>query len=274
MPGPHPALLPAAVQDGRQVEPAPGEERTGAAGSADLVPADGHRVEPGRTEVDRHLADGLHRVGVHRHAVPARERDDVVERLQGADLVVRPHHGDQRDLVAAALELVAQRVDVEHPVAVDRQQHQLGAGVLGHPERGVEHGVVLDGGHQQASARAGPALRRDQNMPLTARLSASVPPDVQTTSLGRAPRAAASRSRDSSTTRRAARPDACRDEGLPVRASCSASTRAASGSMGVVAAWSRYTLIGSSLRTARRPSTARPWDHPPSGRAHLAGCAA
>ena len=71
VPGPHAALLPAAVQHGRQVEPAPREERTGAAGPAHLVPADGHRVEPRRAEVDRHLADGLHRVGVHRHAVPA-----------------------------------------------------------------------------------------------------------------------------------------------------------------------------------------------------------
>ena len=94
--GPHPALLPAAVQHGRQVEPAARQQRPGAARAADLVPADRHRVEPRRAEVDRHLPDGLHRVGVHGHAVPAGERDHVVERLQRADLVVRPHHGDQR----------------------------------------------------------------------------------------------------------------------------------------------------------------------------------
>ena len=53
---------------------------------------------------------------------------------------------------------------------------------------------------------AGPAARRAQNRPLSARLSDSVPPEVNTTSPGRQPSARAIVSRDSSTTRRAARP--------------------------------------------------------------------
>ena len=76
-------------------------------------------------------------------------------------------------------------------------------------------------------------------MPLTARLSASVPPEVKTTSLGRAPSAAAIRSRDSSTTLRPARPAPCRLLALPVRPSCSTIASTASGTIGVVAAWSR-----------------------------------
>ena len=77
---------------------------------------------------------------------------------------------------------------------------------------------------------------RAQYRPLTARLSASVPPLVKTTSLGRAPNTSASCSRDSSTTRRARRPAACSEDGLPSHASSSVSAAIASGRMGVVAA--------------------------------------
>jgi hypothetical protein len=47
------------------------------------------------------------------------------------------------------------------------------------------------------------------------------------------------RSRDSSTTRRAERPDACSDDGLPTAASWAVIAAIASGRIGVVAAWSR-----------------------------------
>ena len=64
--------------------------------------------------------------------------------------------------------------------------------------------------------RSGSAVRRARKMPATARLSDSVPPEVKNTSLGRAPSAAAMLSLDSSTRRRAARPELCRDDALPV----------------------------------------------------------
>jgi hypothetical protein len=47
------------------------------------------------------------------------------------------------------------------------------------------------------------------------------------------------RSRDSSTTARAARPAVCSDEGFPTMAALSQNASIAAGSMGVVAAWSR-----------------------------------
>ncbi len=87
--------------------------------------------------------------------------------------------------------------------------------------------------------RRGSASRRAQNMPLTARLSLSVPPPVNSTSDGRAPSASASRSRDCSAVRRASRPLACSEEALPTRASCSVIAATASVVIGVVAAWSR-----------------------------------
>src|SRR3954470_8904691 len=81
--------------------------------------------------------------------------------------------------------------------------------------------------------------RRAQKSPLTARLSLSVPPPVNRTSDGRAPSASASRSRDCSAARRAARPLACREDALPTRPSCSVIAASTSGNSGVVAAWSR-----------------------------------
>ena len=46
-------------------------------------------------------------------------------------------------------------------------------------------------------------------------------------------------SRDSSTTRRAPRPEACSELALPTPESCRVIASTATGSIGVVAAWSR-----------------------------------
>src|SRR5690606_30100055 len=73
--------------------------------------------------------------------------------------------------------------------------------------------------------RAGSASLRAQYRPFTARLAASVPPEVNTTSLGRTPR-------------------------------CAVSASTASGSIGVVAAWSRYAMVGPILRGAGHPPRA------------------
>ncbi len=66
-----------------------------------------------------------------------------------------------------------------------------------------------------------------------------MPPEVKITSAGRAPSRAAICSRDSSTTRRAARPEACNDEGLPAVPQWAAIASTAAGTTGVVEAWSR-----------------------------------
>ena len=87
--------------------------------------------------------------------------------------------------------------------------------------------------------RRGSSCLRAQKIPLSARLSDSVPPEVNTTSPGRQLSARAMVSRDSSTTRRAARPDACSADALPACCSCSVIAATASGCIGVDAAWSR-----------------------------------
>ena len=84
--------------------------------------------------------------------------------------------------------------------------------------------------------RRGSASRRAQKMPLTARLSLSVPPAVKMTSDGRAPSSSASVSRDSSIRRRAARPVPCSEDALPTVASTAVIASMAAGCIGVVAA--------------------------------------
>ena len=80
----------------------------------------------------------------------------------------------------------------------------------------------------------------ERTTPSTARLSASVPPLVKTTSPGCAPTRAATRSRASSMARRAERATAWEPDGFP---GCSAShgniASTTSGRAGVLAAWSR-----------------------------------
>ena len=214
------------------------DERADAVRATDLVPGDRHRVDPGSGEVERQLAECLDRVGVHRDAVGVRDLDDLGDRLHGADLVVGPHHRHQRDALGVGLDGGAERVDVEPALPVDRDELDLGAlgaepVAAGRARRGARSGVL------RMRTRRGSSARRAQNRPLIARLSDSVPPEVNTTSPGRHLSARAIRSRDSSTTRRASRPEACSEDALPTRPSRAVIAAAASGRIGVVAAWSR-----------------------------------
>ena len=80
----------------------------------------------------------------------------------------------------------------------------------------------------------------DSHAPVTARLSASVPPPVNTTSPRSAPSRLAIWSRASSMATRARRDSAWPPDGLPNRPERYGSMAStASGRMGVVAAWSR-----------------------------------
>ena len=92
-----------------------------------------------------------------------------------------------------------------------------------------------------ATRNGPPRSRAARAHPITARLSASVPPDVKITWLGSTPRASAMRRFASSTPARAARPKRCGEEGFPKASgprygSIASST---SGRTGVVAALSR-----------------------------------
>ncbi len=84
-----------------------------------------------------------------------------------------------------------------------------------------------------------PGPRSGAARPKTARLFASVPPEVKTTSSGSAPRIAATVSLACSQALLAARPAACRLSALPPASQCGRIASSTSGSSGVVALWSR-----------------------------------
>ena len=75
--------------------------------------------------------------------------------------------------------------------------------------------------------------------PDRARLLASVPPEVKTTSEDAAPHSEATSRRALSTVARARRPEAWTDEGLPPIRNASAMASKAAGLKGLVALWSR-----------------------------------
>ncbi len=90
--GPDAALLPAAVQDRHEVEPAPGHQRADADRPADLVPAQRQAVDRCRGEVE----PAAGRPPGRRRCAPGSpcsvgDLGDLLDRLDRADLVVRPH---------------------------------------------------------------------------------------------------------------------------------------------------------------------------------------
>ena len=149
--GAHVALLPATVQDRHQVDGPAEHQQAGPERPAELVPGHGHRVQAAGREVERERAERLHRVGVERHVVRRRDRGQRLDRLDGADLVVGPHDRDQRDRAGVGREGRLERLGVHPAGGVDRQPLDHRALVLGQPEHGVHHRVVLDRAGQDAA---------------------------------------------------------------------------------------------------------------------------
>ena len=100
--GAHAALVAAAVDDRRQQHariPAPHVERADALRPVHLVRAERRQVDLQLVDVERNLADRLHRVGVEQDALLLRDRADLGDRLDDADLVVGGHDRDEDRLV-------------------------------------------------------------------------------------------------------------------------------------------------------------------------------
>ncbi len=81
-----------------------------------------------------------------------RQGDDLADRLEGADLVVGPHHRDQRHRGGVCRHGGGERFDVEATFAVHREHFDDGALLSGKPLKRVQHRVVLDRGGQDAGA--------------------------------------------------------------------------------------------------------------------------
>ena len=107
------------------------------------------------------------------HVVRARARPaDRRERLHDAALVVGEHHRHERHVV---VERIGERIEVDDARGVDRRPR-------GHPD--ARRDAARRGARSRCTRRC-----RAAAAPKTARLSASVPPPVKTTSPGCAPSA-------------------------------------------------------------------------------------
>ena len=106
------------------------------------MPDDGQQVDAEFVHTRGDLADGLRGVGVEGDAVLACDVGDLGDRLDGADLVVGVHDGDED---GAGLDRAGDVVGVDQAVAVDRQDGQPVPEPLDEVLAGVEDGRVLDG---------------------------------------------------------------------------------------------------------------------------------
>lgn len=235
-------LLTTTVQHGYGAVLTAEQQRADPVRAADLVAGDGHRGEPGVGEGDGHLAEGLHGVGVQRHVELPCHLGEFTNRQDRTDLVVGPHDGGQGDIVGVAGDGLAQGVGVDPAVRVDREVLDGGALVLTEPVHGVEHGVVLDGAGEDAGAgrvgvAAGPVQALDgEVVGLGAAGGENDLAGAGTERLGERLAGLLDRTPGS--------PQAAwSEEAFPVTPSCAVIASTASGSIGVVAAWSRYAMV-------------------------------
>ena len=77
-----------------------------AEGTADLVATDGHRRCGNLGQVHGYLTQRLNGVGVKRDTRFLAQCGDFTNGLNRADLVVRPHHGDQRSTKGVVSEML------------------------------------------------------------------------------------------------------------------------------------------------------------------------
>ncbi len=147
------ALLPAAVQHRHQVDwLRPSTSSADPERSADLVTGHGHRVQTAGGEVDRQLPEGLHGVGVERHAVAPRAT--AASSPTGCTV---PTSLFAHMTVTSATEPGPRRSrprasdGCTRPAASTGSHSTTAPSCSASQSDGVHHGVVLDGAGQDAA---------------------------------------------------------------------------------------------------------------------------
>ena len=139
----HPPLVAAAVNDGGQPHagfPAPDVEGADAFGAVNLVGGEGGKVNVHLLHVNIHVAHALGGIRVEQHPFLAGDFADLLQRVDGPDLVVGRHQGHQDGLVGDG---VGQLIEVNRAVLVHRQEGHLEPPLLQHVA-GVQNRLVLD----------------------------------------------------------------------------------------------------------------------------------
>ena len=201
--------------------------------AAELVGADAHEVHAGGSLGEIEPGEGLHGVGMdERPRSPLAHEDTTAPSGWSApvSLFTSMTETSRTRLVHRGS---GQGVEVD-----ERRGCRQRSCAHPPPRHDLEHRRMLDGAAEDAPGAPSPS--DEAKAPRTARLSASVPPLVNTTSPGRAPNRPASSSRAPSSARSAARATAWLPDGLPYTSARKGSIAAtASAHIGVVAAWSR-----------------------------------
>ena len=146
-------FLSAALDEGVEGEAGPAVEGAHAPGAVELVGREGEEVDVHLLHVDLHMARRLDRVRVEGDLRCPAHRADLLDGLDGADLVVGEHDGHEAGVGPdGRLHLVRG----DDAVLVDGQVGDLIALLLEALER-VEHGVVLEGGGDDVAFALGRA---------------------------------------------------------------------------------------------------------------------
>ncbi len=135
-------LLGAALDQAGEQDALAGVEGAHPLGPVEFVGRQGEHVDVFRPHVDGQMSRRLHRIGVEKDVLFPADGPDLSHRLDGADLVVGVHDGDQAGVGADGRGHVLRPDDA---VFRHRDKGDL-IPFLFQPLEGVEHGVVLDGG--------------------------------------------------------------------------------------------------------------------------------
>ena len=134
------ALLGSTVNNIREDDALLRIEDADALRGVELMAGHGEHVDIHGADVNRHMAGGLDRVGVEEDLPLAAEGADLGDGLDGADLVVGEHDGDEAGVVAQGVRDI---LDPDDAVGVRVEQGDLVALLLQAVQR-VEDGVVLE----------------------------------------------------------------------------------------------------------------------------------
>ena len=168
--------MPAALHYALQLRAPANVERTHAFGPVELVGGKGEQIDTQGIYVRGNLAHALHGIGMQVDVLLRSQPADLLQRLDGSDLVVGMHDGDENGVGANGR---LQGGEIDQALAGHGQIGDLKALLLQFAA-GLQDGRMLDAGGDDMFARCPYCAA----MPFRARLSDSVPPEVKMISSG------------------------------------------------------------------------------------------